>query len=79
MVSKEFFVVPFWEGVLVVQVIKKVNNNVAVCLDDNGRELIAFGRGIGFPSMPYALSSLEKIERTFYDISPESWGALRRQ
>lgn len=77
MVSKEFFVAPLWEEVHVVQVIKKVNNNVAVCLDDNGRELIAFGRGIGFPSMPYELPSLDKIERTFYDISPEYMGMLQ--
>lgn len=26
--------------------IKKINNNVAVCKDGNGCELIAFGKGI---------------------------------
>ncbi len=49
-------------------VTKKINNNVAVCLDGNGRELVAFGKGIGFPTMPYELADLKKIDRTFYDI-----------
>lgn len=49
-------------------VTKKINNNVAVCLDGNGRELVAFGKGIGFPSMPYELTDLGRIDRTFYEI-----------
>lgn len=54
-----------------MQVVNKVNNNVAICVDDNGQELIAFGKGIGFPAMPYELNGLDRIDRTFYDISPE--------
>lgn len=50
-------------------VIKKINNNVAICKDSNGRELVAFGKGIGFPSTPYELTDLRKIDRTFYDLS----------
>lgn len=50
-------------------VIKKINNNVAICKDNSGRELVAFGKGIGFPVMPYELTDLRKIERTFYNIS----------
>lgn len=49
-------------------VIKKINNNVAVCRDNNGRELVTFSKGIGFPTMPYELTDLRKIERTFYNI-----------
>ena len=33
-------------------VVKRINNNVAVCRDGNQRELIAFGKGIGFPRRP---------------------------
>lgn len=51
-----------------MKVIKKINNNVAVCLDSNNRELIAFGKGIGFPKMPYELQDLSLIDRTFYDL-----------
>lgn len=48
---------------------KKINNNVAICRDNNQRELVAFGKGIGFPQMPYELTDLRKIERTFYNVS----------
>lgn len=50
-------------------VTKKINNNVAVCRDGNGRELIAFGKGIGFPPTPYELTDLTKVDRTFYNVS----------
>lgn len=53
-----------------MKVIKKINNNVAICIDNNGQELIAFGNGIGFPHTPYELSDLSKIDRTFYGINP---------
>lgn len=52
-------------------VLKKINNNVAVCRDNNQRELIAFGKGIGFPSTPYELTDLRKVDRTFYNVSEQ--------
>ncbi len=51
-----------------MKAIKKINNNVAICIDGNGKELIAFGKGIGFPAMPYLITDLSKINRTFYNI-----------
>ena len=51
-----------------MQVIKKLNNNFAICLDKEGNELIAFGKGIGFPKVPYEITDLSQIDRTFYDI-----------
>lgn len=54
-----------------MQVVKKVNNNTAVCVDGYGHELIAFGRGIGFPAVPYELTDLSKVQRTFYDVNPQ--------
>lgn len=51
-----------------MKVVKKINNNVAVCLDNNGDELVAFGKGIGFPKMPYELTDLSKISMTFYKL-----------
>lgn len=53
-----------------MKVIKKINNNVALCMDSNDRELIAFGKGIGFPSMPYEINDLTKIDKTFYSVKP---------
>ena len=34
-----------------MKVVKKINNNVAICLDSNNCELVAFGKGIGFPKI----------------------------
>lgn len=51
-----------------MQVIKKLNNNFAICMDKEGKELIAYGKGIGFPKVPYELTDLNQIDRTFYDI-----------
>ena len=53
-----------------MKVIKKINNNVAICLDNDNHELIAFGKGIGFPKTPYILTDMSLIWRTYYGINP---------
>ena len=53
-----------------MEVIKKINNNAAVCIDSAGNELVAIGTGIGFPAVPYSLDDLDKIQKTYYDINP---------
>lgn len=60
-----------------MKVIKKINNNAAVCLDNNGRELIAFGKGIGFPAIPYDITDLTVINRTYYGIDPAYFGLVQ--
>lgn len=59
-----------------MKVIRKINNNAVICMDDNGNEVVAFGKGIGFPKIPYELNDLGKIERTFYGIDPRYLGLL---
>lgn len=49
-----------------MKAVKKINNNVAICVDDNQVELIAFGKGIGFPVMPYEITDMSLISMTFY-------------
>jgi beta-glucoside operon transcriptional antiterminator len=51
-----------------MKAIKKINNNVALCVDSNNNELIAFGKGIGFPSMPHEVE-LSQISMTFYKVN----------
>lgn len=51
-----------------MKAIKKINNNVCQCVDSSGRSLIAFGKGIGFPTMPYELNDMSLVERTYYDV-----------
>lgn len=52
-----------------MKVIRNINNNVAVCLDDSSHEVIAFGKGIGFQKAPYEIS-LSQIDRTYYNLEP---------
>jgi beta-glucoside operon transcriptional antiterminator len=61
-----------------MQVVKKINNNVAVCVDSDGNELVAFGKGIGFPKTPYELNDLSLIERTFYGIEKGNLALLEQ-
>lgn len=51
-----------------MKVLKKINNNAAICIDGDGNELIAFGKGIGFPKVPYELEDLSQVSMTFYRI-----------
>lgn len=62
------FVLLGGEGLMVV--VKNINNNVSLCLDGNGKEVIVFGKGVGFIRPP-AEVPLGKIERTFYNVSSQ--------
>ena len=57
-------------------VIKKLNNNAAICLDDDNNKIVALGNGIGFPKTPYELNDLSKISKTFYGINPKYFGLI---
>lgn len=59
-----------------MQIVKKLNNNVAMAQDSRGHELIVFGKGIGFPAMPYELADLSVIQRSFYNVSSKYLGLL---
>lgn len=59
-----------------MEITKKINNNVALARDGRGRELVVFGKGVGFPAMPYELKDLSRVQRTFYDVKPEHLSLL---
>lgn len=50
-----------------MKIIKNINNNVSICLDNSGKELIVFGKGLGFKKPPYEIE-LSEIERSYYDV-----------
>ena len=50
-----------------MRAVRRINNNVAVCEDASGMEVIAMGKGIGFGELPRELA-LSEIERTFYEV-----------
>jgi len=60
-----------------MRAIKKINNNVAICIDNNNNELVAFGKGIGFPAMPYEIVDLSQIFMTFYRIENQFYKVLK--
>lgn len=49
-------------------VVKNINNNVSLCLDSSNKEVVVFGKGVGFIKPP-AEVPLSKIERTFYNLN----------
>lgn len=57
------------KGGKAMKIVKKINNNVAIGVDKNNNELIVFGTGVGFPKVPYELTDLSKIQRTYYGVS----------
>ena len=59
-----------------MKVIKNINNNVSLCVDSKGREVIAFGKGLGFIKPPYDVP-LSKIERTFYSIKDINFDGIK--
>ena len=59
-----------------MKIIKKINTSAVIALDSMDREIVVFGKGIGFPQVPYELEDLSKIERTFYDVDPRYQGVI---
>lgn len=53
-----------------MRAVKKINNNFALCLDSNGVEMIAYGRGIGFGQFPCEID-LGKLDATYYNVDPQ--------
>lgn len=50
-----------------MKAVRRLNNNVVLCIDDKGNEFIARGKGIGFHELPYEIK-LSQIERTYYNV-----------
>jgi len=50
-----------------MKVVKNINNNVAICEDSAGNEVVAFAKGIGFKKPPYDID-IKDVERTFYHV-----------
>lgn len=60
-----------------MRVVKRINNNAVVCLDHNGEELVAFGKGLGFQKVPYELTDMTKISMTFYKLNYQYYQLLK--
>lgn len=50
-----------------MRLLKKINTSAALCVDDDGCQLVALGKGIGFLETGASVP-LSRIDRTFYDV-----------
>lgn len=75
-VRGSFFSLTQQRGAANVQIIQQINNNAALALDGAGNEIVVLGKGIGFPPVPYELTDLSKITRSFYDVDPRYMGMI---
>lgn len=48
-----------------MKVIKKLNNNVVLALNENNEEIIVVGKGLGFQKTPYELKDESLIEKIY--------------
>lgn len=60
-----------------MKVLKTINNNVVSCLDDDGRELVAMGRGLGFHVRPGDVLQETAAEKIFRMDTPEEVSKLK--
>ena len=51
-----------------MEIVKRINTSAVLCVDGNGRQLVAFGRGLGFKNVGEEVP-LSEIQRTFYNVS----------
>jgi len=51
--------------ILKMKILKKLNNNVVLALNDKGEEIIVTGKGLGFRKMPYILEDISLIEKKY--------------
>ncbi|ARW20686.1 PtsGHI operon antiterminator [Pediococcus pentosaceus] len=46
-------------------------------MDRNGAQLVAFGKGLGFPKVPYELTDMNKVSMTFYKLNYQYYQLLK--
>ena len=51
-----------------MRIIKNINHNYAVALDNNGNQVVLSGKGLGFGEIPREINDLSAINATFYNI-----------
>lgn len=54
-----------------MKIFKKINNNYALAYDSNNEVIIVEGKGIGFLKLPYELTDLKIITRTYYNTTEQ--------
>ena len=66
-----------------MKITKQLNNNIVIAFDDQGREVVLMGKGIGFGCKPGAEPNMVLVEKQFSAAAPISsswpscWTAFR--
>lgn len=60
-----------------MKVLRAINNNVVSCVDEEGRELVVMGRGLGFRAKPGDQLDSGAVEKIFRMDSPEEIDRLK--
>lgn len=50
-----------------MRLLKKINTSAVLCVDDDGHQLVALGKGVGFLDVGEEVP-LARVDRTFYDV-----------
>lgn len=58
-----------------MKVVRKINTSAVLAVDDDGRELVALGRGIGFCDAGSQLDP-SRVQRTFYNVDARYVGLM---
>lgn len=59
-----------------MKVVKKINTSAVLALDSAGETVVVFGKGIGFPPVPYELNDLNRVQRIFYGIDSRYYSLI---
>ena len=60
-----------------MEVFKPINNNIVSALDDNGREVVVIGKGLGYKANPGTRIPAEKIDKVFVMSSQNNMDRLK--
>lgn len=59
-----------------MRAIRSINNNIAVCIDSTGAEVIAMGKGIGYGAMPHDVE-LSQVSHTYYSVDERQLAGIK--
>ena len=59
-----------------MKVVKKINTSAVLAIDSAGETVVVFGKGIGYPPVPYELNDLNRVQRIFFGIDSRYYSLI---
>ena len=60
-----------------MKIIKNINTNYAIAVDDDNNHVVVCGKGIGFGSVPREIEDITVIERSYYDVDSQYFSMIK--